>query len=476
MNMEYRWKLNRRTLWSSFLLKGMAGVLLAVPIWGGEPGKGTTKANLNQARAGHTATLLGNGLVLIVGGKDATVQAMVTAELFDPATGLYTQVPMNLPVPIWGHTATLLKNGAVLIVGGRAESGSPIPYAQMFDPATNTFSGPKTMNRARSEHSATLLNDGRVLIGGGTDGSVPLADLEIYDPIADSFSRAPINLLVARQSHTATLLGDGNVLFASGADAAGALSSAEVYNPVDGTVVAAGSLTIPRTHASAAPLLDGKVLVAGGQNLQGQDLDSAELYDAVAQVFTPLPVSMSVPRSSHVGITLQDNGKVLFAGGTNAGKLVTTAEIYDPVTGTFRPVGTLITTRTKFASNFFAVPYTGGLLATGGQDASQNPMASSELFSYPTLRTDKQDYPPGYVVKMMGEGWQPNEAISILIHESGGTPDFTMEITADPSGAFAFDAFQIQSKDIGMSFLATASGPQTNWTAQARFTDSVTSV
>src|SRR5213079_1481700 len=55
-------------------------------------------------------------------------------------------------------------------------------------------------------------------------------------------------------------------------------------------------------------------------------------------------------------------------------------------------------------------------------------------------------------------------------------PDFTMEITADPSGAFTFDAFQIQSKDIGMSFLATASGPQTNWTAQARFTDSAASV
>src|SRR5437867_161900 len=383
---------------------------------------------------------------------------------------------MNLPVPIWGHTATLLKNGTVLIVGGRAESGSPIPFAQMFDPATDTFSGPKTLNRARSEHSATLLNDGRVLIAGGTDGSAPLADLEIYDPIAATFSAAPLNLLVARHSHNATLLDDGKVLFAGGADAAGALSSAEVYNPVDGTVVASGSLITARTQASAALLLDGTVFVAGGKDAANQDLNSAEIYDPVTSSFAQVPALMRTPRSGHFGDRLQDNGRVLLMGGTNAGALITTAELYDPVTGGFLPASPPLVARTTFGANFFNVPYTGGMLATGGQDSNQTPLASSELFSYPTLRTDKQDYPPGYVVRMMGEGWQPNETISILIHESGNNPDYTMEVSADASGAFAFDAFQIQSKDIGMSFLATARGPQTSWRAQARFTDSVTSV
>src|SRR5207249_2642100 len=123
-------------------------------------------------------------------------------------------------------------------------------------------------------------------------------------------------------------------------------------------------------QASAALLLNGTVFVAGGKNFQGQDLNSAEIYDPPTKSFTQLAALMTTPRSGHVGVTLQDNGKVLLLGGTNAGQLVAGVELYDPV-----------------------------------------------------------------------------------------------------AGAFAFDAFQTQSKDIGMSFLATASGPQTNWTAQARFTD-----
>ncbi|TLY46249.1 MAG: hypothetical protein E6K59_01495, partial [Nitrospirae bacterium] len=449
--------------------------LIASPLWGGQPGTFTPKGNLNQSRGGHTATLLPNGTVLIVGGKDASGRSMATAEIFDPATGQYTELLPTLPVPVSGHTATLLKNGTVLIAGGVAESGTPIGFAQVFDPATSTFSGPKLMAVSRSEHTATLLTkDGRVLIAGGTDGSASLADLELYDQDTGSFSRVPTTLQVARRSHTAALLDDGTVLLAGGSDPAGALSSAELYNPAANTVVAVGSLNAPRMQASAALLLNGTVFVAGGKNFQGEDLNSAEIYDPPTKSFTQLAALMTSPRSGHVGVTLQDNGKVLLLGGTNAGQLVTGVELYDPVTGTFRTVGAPATARTRAATNFFAVPYTGGMLASGGQDANQNPLASSELFSYPTLRTDKQDYPPGYVVRMLGEGWQPNEEISILIHETGN-PDFTMVVSADAAGAFAFDAFQTQSKDIGMSFLATASGPQTNWTAQARFTDSVTS-
>src|SRR5205807_2452988 len=132
-----------------------------------------------------------------------------TAEIFDPATGVYGQVTMSLPVPVWGHTATLLKNGTVLIAGGRAESGNSIPYAQVFDPSTATFTGPKSLSIARSEHTATVLKDDRVLLAGGTDGANPLADLELYDPLADTFARASLTLQFARKNHTATLLEDG---------------------------------------------------------------------------------------------------------------------------------------------------------------------------------------------------------------------------------------------------------------------------
>ena len=60
-------------------------MLCAVPLSARPPGTWSPKGNLSQARTSHTATLLANGKVLIVGGKDINGQVMPTAELYDPA-------------------------------------------------------------------------------------------------------------------------------------------------------------------------------------------------------------------------------------------------------------------------------------------------------------------------------------------------------------------------------------------------------
>ena len=41
---------------------------------------------MGVARAGHTATLLSNGLVLVVGGNDSSGSPIASAELFHPYT------------------------------------------------------------------------------------------------------------------------------------------------------------------------------------------------------------------------------------------------------------------------------------------------------------------------------------------------------------------------------------------------------
>src|SRR2546428_445535 len=198
----------------------VAAILVATPLVAQTPGTWEPGATMAQGRAGHTATLLSNGKVLIAGGKDASGHALSAAELYDSVQGRYTPVMAPLPTPVWGQTATLLNDGTVLLVGGNGDSGQPVSAVQLFDPSTSTFTALTPMSTPRSQHTATLLGDGWVFIAGGTNGVRALAKSELYYPGIGPFP-APNPLLTPRQAHTATLLPDGRVLVVGGSNASG---------------------------------------------------------------------------------------------------------------------------------------------------------------------------------------------------------------------------------------------------------------
>jgi hypothetical protein len=120
---------------------------------------------LTTARSSHTASVLSNGKVLVVGGYDINGNPLSSAELYDPATGLFT-VTGSLTDARYSHTASVLSNGKVLIVGGYGNAGN-LSSAELYDPATGLFTVTGSLTDARSSHTASVLSNGKVLIDNG---------------------------------------------------------------------------------------------------------------------------------------------------------------------------------------------------------------------------------------------------------------------------------------------------------------------
>ena len=193
-----------------------------------------------EARGGHTATLLTNGKVLIAGGNMGGggppfffVDGSVTAEVYDPATGLFTSTG-NMVTPRVGQTATLLVNGDVLIAGGwSASQNASIATAELY------HAGDGNLHPYRKHELTSHRAHGHTAAGRqGTysrrrpDQILANSDsAEIYDPATGSFL-ATGSMAVKRCSHTATLLPNGTVLFVGG----GSLV-AEIYDPSTGSFV-----------------------------------------------------------------------------------------------------------------------------------------------------------------------------------------------------------------------------------------------
>jgi hypothetical protein len=355
--------------------------------------------------------------------------------------GAYTeqwQAGPTLNQPRGLHTATLLDDGRILVVGGLVyfPAGNGVPaglgYANMsevYDPMANAFvqtsqlaggpqgdmfttatvgGTPMTVEVLRTEHTATLLQDGRVLLVGGygiesldTTGNAVQGDLmtaHLFDPKTNTFTQTG-SLTTAREQHTATLLPNGTVLVAGGFNGAmgtgtppsgATLQSAEIFNPATGTFTTTlGTLATPRMDQVAAyDAASNQVLLSGGVVVQTPTgatapqlflSGGAECWDVTRSVFV---AATSMPaqdlRWQAAAVT---SAGIVIAGGN--GTAVVTSEVDLYTGGKYSELGALVTSRARAQAAVL-----GGNVVVVAGGTSLNGMANHELASVEVVNTD----------------------------------------------------------------------------------------
>jgi RHS repeat-associated protein len=146
----------------------------------------TTLAPLDPARAWHSATVLPDGTVLVLGGTGANRQVLAEPQIFDPRIGTVQSLAIAGMAPRTHHSATLLTDGRVLIAGGRDAAGNALADANVWTPQTGAVETTSTpMSTRRSGHTASLLSDGSVLLWNGAG----VASGDLFDPATATFRR-----------------------------------------------------------------------------------------------------------------------------------------------------------------------------------------------------------------------------------------------------------------------------------------------
>ena len=252
----------------------------------------------------HTATTLPDGRVVLTGGTSNASALDVVAtsdriDFYDPGKEAFYPSNRIMGAPRVRHTATLLDDGDLLIVGGFDDNGDALPTAERFDPSTGTGAPVTLMPVPRAMHAATKLGDGRVLIAGGISGYDPFVGVTVsqfspttylFDPATDLWSIGPL-LPEAVVDGALSTLPSGNALFTGGIIAADngfgpepqSSASCWLFDTSSDTWLPAPALPFDSARHTQLTLANGDVVIVGGAQVTA----SSSTVSNRTAIFTP---------------------------------------------------------------------------------------------------------------------------------------------------------------------------------------------
>ena len=284
----------------------------------------TYTGDLVEKAFSHAAVLMGNGKVLVVGGRGYPwCESHRTSQLYDPATGKWSQTgDMNYPRQHINADNSLVKlpNGKIMVLGGVridkwCDAHSPVPPPELYDPETGTWSPGPPMAVNRIYPTISVMPDSKVLVCGGNDNGTYINTCEVYDPATNAFTTAGV-LSNAKDGAAAALLSGNSVMVAGGSDAASLFSSVDICDASG--CVPAPPMNTARNWFKLLSKADGTVVATGGyiDSRVWTVTNASETYQASGVSPTPYTLFLS-KAGSGTGSIAPDTGNIVWS--SNAG-------------------------------------------------------------------------------------------------------------------------------------------------------------
>lgn len=272
-------------------------------------------------------------------------------QLFDPETGYFTDLSYEelggQPLPPGKdrleearafHTVTPIGEDKFVVIGGYTERGGqsrPVRTIEMIDlnkPAgqrvsvLNDLAGsPLELSSPRGFHTAVYRAASQqiVLVGGlGQDSNTILSSVDAVNLQALTVQAGLAELSTARTEHTMLLLDDGSIWVLGGRNTEGVLASTELleFGELSVNVAPGPTMNEPRFAFGTAVIRDlggTRVIVVGGfTSLEGDVTGSYEIGVKGREVFdSSANWVLAKPRGGHNVVLLPNSGDLLILGG-----------------------------------------------------------------------------------------------------------------------------------------------------------------
>jgi hypothetical protein len=319
--------------------------------------------------AGSSASPMGNGQVLVIGGSDNRLQEVdKLAWVYDhPSARFLTSPPPNramarhLALPLF--LADPAGDPQWLLVGGETDDASPTTHAEIYSRHWGGSAQPNLPVAQFRPVGITLSGPGALAVVGcgidldGSAGLLAFAPGPGFEPLTPSGSCSGGQLAELPDAGLVLLGLDGGVWLLADAGAQ-----------------QIGVLEVTRGFQSV--VYGGELYVLGGVGPQGVTSEVRRVFPGSVSV-----VSLGTARADFA-VQQIDAGVFLIIGGRDdAGEALAKAEVLDLNSARTIPLPDML--QARIAPALSDIPGCGAALVISGEDATGQPAGGYEVFTYP---------------------------------------------------------------------------------------------